>query len=62
LNVLGALLSCGTTFFATLSQTVTAELIAGFLGLLREHAGTDRPLVAAVAGTRKSLEARCAAS
>lgn len=48
LNVLGALLSSGKAFFATLWQTVTAELFAGFLGLLREHTGSDRPLVVVV--------------
>jgi hypothetical protein len=48
LNVLGALLSSGKTFLATLWQTVTAELFAGFLGLLRQHTGSARPLVVVV--------------
>lgn len=45
LNVLAALLSSGTTFFATLWHNVTAELFAAFLALLRRHTGTERPLV-----------------
>jgi transposase len=37
LNVLAALLSSGTVFSARLWQTTTADLFAGFLGLLKEH-------------------------
>lgn len=45
LNVLGALLSSGKAFFATLWHSVTAELFAAFLALLRKHTGNARPLV-----------------
>ena len=37
LNVLAALLSSGEVFSARLWQTTTADLFAGFLGLLKEH-------------------------
>ena len=37
LNVLAALLSGGAVFSARLWQTTTADLFAGFLGLLKEH-------------------------
>ena len=39
LNILGALLSTGALFTAKLRENTTAELFAGFLGLLLKHMG-----------------------
>jgi transposase len=45
LNIIGALLSTGGLFTAKLWQNTTAELFAGFLGLLLEHVGKPLTVV-----------------
>jgi transposase len=39
LNVLAAMLSTGELFSAKIWQSTTAEIFAGFIGLLKEHVG-----------------------
>jgi len=39
LNVLAAMLSTGELFSAKIWQSTTAEIFAGFMGLLKEHVG-----------------------
>ena len=45
LNIIGALLSTGGLFTAKLWEHTTAELFAGFLGLLMDHVGKPMTVV-----------------
>ncbi len=58
LNILGALLSTGTLFTAKLWCNTTAELFAGFLGLLVEQVGKPLTIILdnASVHTAKAIE------
>ncbi|APW46842.1 hypothetical protein RA876_11260 [Rhodoferax antarcticus] len=54
LNVLAAMLSTGELFSAKIWQSTTAEIFAGFIGLLKEHVGKKITIIIDNASVHKA--------
>jgi len=54
LNVLAAMLSTGELFSAKIWQSTTAEIFAGFIGLLKEHVGKKLTVIIDNASVHKA--------
>lgn len=58
LNVLAAMLSTGELFSAKIWQSTTAEIFAGFIGLLKEHVGKKLTVIIDNASIHKAKSTR----